>query len=128
MCDARRSLPARRRPMLTPRPKARLNVVWPPDQIKDGRPPPPPPTLPRASVPIFPKADATLDMPFLFRDPGHWNKALAPEAFQPITADVPKKADVMIIGYDGGGTRNTLANKPIRNMAQLRGFTMRVMG
>ncbi len=42
--------------------------------------------------------------------------------------DVSKKADVMIIGYDGGGTRNLIANKPIRNMAELRGFTLRVMG
>ena len=34
----------------------------------------------------------------------------------------------MIIGYAGGGTRNIIANKPMRNMAELSGLTMRVMG
>jgi TRAP-type C4-dicarboxylate transport system substrate-binding protein len=64
----------------------------------------------------------------LFRDVDHWNKVLDSDAFQPIVDDVTKKADVMIIGYAGGGTRNLIANKPIRNMAELRGFTLRVMG
>ena len=76
----------------------------------------------------FAKAAPLLDMPFLFRDLDHWNKVLDSDAFQPIVDDVSKKADVMIIGYAGGGTRNIIANKPIRNMAELRGFTMRVMG
>jgi len=76
----------------------------------------------------FAKAAPLLDMPFLFRDLDHWNKVLDSDAFQPIVDDVAKKADVMIIGYAGGGTRNLIANKPIRNMAELRGFTMRVMG
>src|SRR5207237_7170166 len=74
------------------------------------------------------KAAPLLDMPFLFRDLDHWNKVLDSDAFQPIVDDVSKKADVMIIGYDGGGTRNIIANKPIRNMAEVRGFTLRVMG
>jgi len=76
----------------------------------------------------FAKAAPLLDMPFLFRDLNHWNKVLDSNAFQPIVDDVSKKADVMIIGYAGGGTRNIIANKPIRNMEELRGFTMRVMG
>ena len=76
----------------------------------------------------FAKAAPLLDMPFLFRDLDHWNKVLDSDAFQPIVDDVSKKADVMIIGYAGGGTRNLIANKPIRNMAELRGFSMRVMG
>ena len=81
-----------------------------------------------AHMSTFAKAAPILDMPFLFRDLDHWNKVLDSDAFQPIIDDVSKKADVMIIGYDGGGTRNLIANKPIRNMAELRGFTLRVMG
>ncbi|MEO8250732.1 MAG: TRAP transporter substrate-binding protein [Burkholderiales bacterium] len=34
----------------------------------------------------------------------------------------------MIIGYAGGGTRNLIANKPVRNMEELKGLSMRVMG
>jgi tripartite ATP-independent transporter DctP family solute receptor len=81
-----------------------------------------------AHMSTFAKAAPILDMPFLFRDLDHWNKVLDSDAFQPIVDDVTKKADVMIIGYAGGGTRNLIANKPIRNMAELRGFTLRVMG
>ena len=81
-----------------------------------------------AHMSTFAKAAPILDMPFLFRDIDHWNKVLDSDAFQPIVDDVTKKADVIIIGYAGGGTRNLIANKPIRNMAELRGFTLRVMG
>ncbi len=76
----------------------------------------------------FAKAAPLMDMPFLFRDLDHWNKVLDSDAFQPIVDEVAKKADVMIIGYAGGGVRNLIANKPVRNMAELRGLTMRVMG
>jgi tripartite ATP-independent transporter DctP family solute receptor len=81
-----------------------------------------------AHMSTFAKAAPLLDMPFLFRDLDHWNKVLDSDAFQPIVDDVGKKADVMIIGYAGGGTRNIIANKPVRNMAELRGLSMRVMG
>ena len=81
-----------------------------------------------AHMSTFSKAAPFIDAPFLFRDLDHWNKVLDSDAFQPIVDDVSKKADVMIIGYAGGGTRNLIANKPIRNMAELRGFTLRVMG
>ena len=76
----------------------------------------------------FAKAAPLMDMPFLFRDLDHWNKVLASDAFKPIEDDVSKKADVMLIGYAGGGVRNLIANKPVRNMAELKGLTMRVMG
>jgi tripartite ATP-independent transporter DctP family solute receptor len=76
----------------------------------------------------FAKAAPLMDMPFLFRDQAHWNKVLDSDAFAPIVADVAKKADVMIIGYAGGGTRNIFAKNPVRNMAELNGLTMRVMG
>jgi TRAP-type transport system periplasmic protein len=41
---------------------------------------------------------------------------LESDAFQSIVDEVSKKAAVMIIGYAGGGTRNIIANKPVRNM------------
>jgi tripartite ATP-independent transporter DctP family solute receptor len=81
-----------------------------------------------AHMSTFAKAAPLLDMPFLFRDLDHWNKVLDSDAFQSIVDDVSKKADVMIIGYAGGGTRNIIANKPVHNMAELKGLTMRVMG
>jgi TRAP-type transport system periplasmic protein len=76
----------------------------------------------------FAKAAPLMDMPFLFRDLAHWNKVLDSDAFKPIEDDVSKKADVMLIGYAGGGVRNLIANKPVRNMAELKGLSMRVMG
>jgi tripartite ATP-independent transporter DctP family solute receptor len=81
-----------------------------------------------AHMSTFAKAAPLLDMPFLFRDIAHWNKVLDSDAFNSIVDDVSKKADVMIIGYAGGGTRNLIANKPVSNMAELRGLSMRVMG
>src|SRR5260370_34421897 len=76
----------------------------------------------------FAKAAPLMDMPFLFRDRGHGNEGLDSDAFRPIEEDVAKKADVMLIGYAGGGVRNLIANKPVRNMAELKGLTLRVMG
>jgi TRAP-type C4-dicarboxylate transport system substrate-binding protein len=76
----------------------------------------------------FSKAAPIMDMPFLFRDLDHWNKVLDGDALQPIAEDVAKKADVMLIGYAGGGTRNIIAKKPVRNMAELKNLTVRVMG
>jgi len=76
----------------------------------------------------FAKAAPLMDMPFLFRDLDHWNKVLESDAFQPIIDEVSNKADVMILGYAGGGVRNIIANKPVRNMAELKGLSMRVMG
>jgi tripartite ATP-independent transporter DctP family solute receptor len=81
-----------------------------------------------AHMSTFARAAPLLDMPFLFRDIAHWNKVLDSDAFQSIVDDVGKKADVMLIGYAGGGTRNLIANKPVRNMAELKGLSMRVMG
>jgi len=77
----------------------------------------------------FSKQATLMDMPFLFRDIDHWNKVLSSgEALKPIADDVLKKADVMLIGYAGGGVRNVVANKPVRNMAELKGLNIRVMG
>jgi tripartite ATP-independent transporter DctP family solute receptor len=69
-----------------------------------------------------------MDMPFLFRDLDHWNKVMEQDALKPLADDVMQKADVRLIGYAGGGTRNLIVNKPITNMDQLSGLPMRVMG
>ena len=76
----------------------------------------------------FSPAAPFLDMPFLFRDYAHWTKVLATDVFKPIVDEVAKKADVMLVGFAGGGVRNLIANKPVRNMAELKGLPMRVMG
>ena len=76
----------------------------------------------------FARAAPLMDMPFLFRNLDHWNKVLDGDALQPIADEVAKKADVILIGYAGGGVRNIIANKPVRNMAELKGLSMRVMG
>ena len=69
-----------------------------------------------------------IDMPFLFRDIEHWNKVLESDALEPLAEEVLQKADVMLIGYAGGGTRNLIVNKPITSMSDLKGLDIRVMG
>jgi TRAP-type transport system periplasmic protein len=76
----------------------------------------------------FSKAAPLMDMPFLFRDMDHWKKVLDNNLLQPIADDIAEKADVMLIGYAGGGTRNLIVNKPVTNMAELKGLNIRVMG
>jgi tripartite ATP-independent transporter DctP family solute receptor len=69
-----------------------------------------------------------MDMPMLFRDLDHWNHVLDGDALQPIADDIADKADVMIIGYAGGGTRNLIVNKPVESLEDLKGLPIRVMG
>jgi TRAP-type transport system periplasmic protein len=69
-----------------------------------------------------------MDMPFLFRDLDHWNKVLDQDGLQPIAEDVLEKADVMLIGYAGGGTRHLIVNKPVETMEDLENLPIRVMG
>jgi TRAP-type C4-dicarboxylate transport system substrate-binding protein len=76
----------------------------------------------------YSKKAPLMDMPFLFRDLAHWNKVLDGGGLAPLAADVEKRADVKLIGYAGGGTRNLIVNKPVRNMSDLKGLPMRVMG
>jgi TRAP-type transport system periplasmic protein len=81
-----------------------------------------------AHMSTFSKAAPFIDAPFLFRDLDHWNKVLDADTLKPVADEVSAKADVMLIGYAGGGTRNIFANKPLRNMADLKGLKVRVQG
>jgi tripartite ATP-independent transporter DctP family solute receptor len=81
-----------------------------------------------AHMSTFSKAAPFIDAPFLFRDLAHWNKVLDADILKPIADEVAKNADVMLIGYAGGGTRNIFVNKPIRNLAEIKGLKVRVQG
>ncbi len=76
----------------------------------------------------FSRAAPLMDMPFLFRDLDHWNTVLNGDALQPIAEEIAERADVRLIGYAGGGTRNLIVNKPITNMEELKGLSIRIMG
>ena len=81
-----------------------------------------------AHMSTFSKAAPFIDAPFLFRDLNHWNKVLDADTLKPVADEVAAKADVMLIGYAGGGTRNIFSNKPAKNMAELKGLKVRVQG
>ena len=81
-----------------------------------------------AHMSTFSKAAPFIDAPFLFRDLDHWNKVLDSDTLKPIADEIAQKADVMLIGYAGGGTRNIFVNKPVSNMAGLKGLKVRVQG
>src|SRR5690349_19666817 len=81
-----------------------------------------------AHMSTFSKAAPFIDAPFLFRDLAHWNKVLDADVLKPVADEIAAKADVMLIGYAGGGTRNIFANKTARNMAELKGLKVRVQG
>jgi tripartite ATP-independent transporter DctP family solute receptor len=69
-----------------------------------------------------------MDMPFLFRDLEHWNTVLSGDALAPLEKELSDKADIVIVGYAGGGTRNLISSKKISNKEELAGHKMRVMG
>ena len=69
-----------------------------------------------------------MDMPFLFRDLKHWDSVLASDIMGPLEKELSEKADIVIVGYAGGGTRNLLSKKPVGNLEELKGHKMRVMG
>ncbi len=76
----------------------------------------------------FSKMATLLDPPMLYRDPGHWSKVLDSDVLQPIVDDVAKRADIMLIGYGGGGVRHLIVNKPVSNMDEIKSVPIRVMG
>jgi TRAP-type C4-dicarboxylate transport system substrate-binding protein len=50
------------------------------------------------------------------------------DILKPIADEINQKAEVMLIGYAGGGTRNIFVNKPVKSMAELKGLKVRVQG
>jgi len=76
----------------------------------------------------FAPAIPLMDMPFLFRDLDHWNAVLSSDAFAPLEKELLDNADIMVIGYTGGGVRNLVSSAPIGNLDDLAGHKMRVMG
>src|SRR5262247_2231393 len=81
-----------------------------------------------AHMSTFSRAATFIDAPFLFRDLDHWNKVLDADVLKPIADEIAQKADVMLIGYAGGGVRNIFVNKPVRNLAEMKGLKVRVQG
>jgi TRAP-type transport system periplasmic protein len=76
----------------------------------------------------FAKAAPFIDAPFVLRDHEQMNKVVAQNVLKPISDEIEKKADVMVLGYGGGGVRNIFSSKPIHNLADLKGLRIRVMG
>jgi len=81
-----------------------------------------------AHMSTFSKAAPFIDAPFLFRDLDHWNKVLDADVLKPVADEIAQKADVMLIGYAGGGTRNIFINKPMGSLADIKGLKVRVYG
>jgi tripartite ATP-independent transporter DctP family solute receptor len=81
-----------------------------------------------AHMSTFSRAAPFIDAPFLFRDLDHWNKVLDQDLLKPVADEIAQKAEVMLIGYAGGGTRNIFVNKPVHNLAEIRGLKVRVQG
>jgi tripartite ATP-independent transporter DctP family solute receptor len=81
-----------------------------------------------AHMSTFSKAAPFIDAPFLFRDLDHWNKVLDADILKPVADEIAQKADVMLIGYAGGGTRNIFINKPMGSLADIKGLKVRVQG
>jgi len=81
-----------------------------------------------AHMSTFSKMAPLMDMPFLFRDEDHWRKVLEQDTLKPVADDILEKADIRLLGYAGGGTRNIFATKPVRNMEELKGLPIRMQG
>jgi TRAP-type transport system periplasmic protein len=81
-----------------------------------------------AHMSTFSKAAPFIDAPFLFRDLKHWNKVLDADLLKPVADEINEKAEVMLIGYAGGGVRNIFVNKPVHNLAEIKALKVRVQG
>ena len=81
-----------------------------------------------AHMSTFSKAAPFIDAPFLFRDLDHWNRVLDADLLKPIADEIAEKADVMLVGYAGGGVRNIFINEPMSSLADIKGLKVRVQG
>ncbi|MFN0040442.1 MAG: TRAP transporter substrate-binding protein [Burkholderiales bacterium] len=81
-----------------------------------------------AHMSTFSRSAPFIDAPFLFRDHDHWRKVIDADIFKPIAEEVARKADVLLIGYAGGGVRNVFASKPLPSLDAMKGVKLRVMG
>jgi tripartite ATP-independent transporter DctP family solute receptor len=81
-----------------------------------------------AHMSTFSKAAPFIDAPFLFSNLKHWNAVLDADVLKPVADEIAEKADVMLIGYAGGGVRNIFINKPMGSLADIKGLKVRVQG
>lgn len=81
-----------------------------------------------AHMSTFSKMAPFMDMPFLFKDEDHWNKVIEADALKPVADDILKTADIRVLGYAGGGTRNVFANVAVSNMDELKDLPIRMQG
>src|ERR1051325_4279104 len=81
-----------------------------------------------AHMSTFAKPAPFIDAPFVFKGIDHMNKVVEANILAPIADEVAAKAEVVLIGYAGGGVRNIFANKPLKNLADLKGLKVRVQG
>lgn len=81
-----------------------------------------------AHMSTFAKAAPFIDAPFVFRDHDQMNKVIAQGVLNPIADEIAKKADVLLLGYGGGGVRSIFATRPLSDMAGMKGLKIRVQG
>jgi len=76
----------------------------------------------------FTKVAPLFDVPFLFRDRAHWNALIANNGMAPLFDIIEQQSGMTVIGICGGSTRHLVATKPMRNMKELAGYKIRVIG
>lgn len=76
----------------------------------------------------FSKMITIMDMPFLFEDTDHYLAAMESDVFVDLEDLLYDRADVLVLGYGGGEKRHIFGRRPVRNIKELQGFDMRVMG
>jgi TRAP-type transport system periplasmic protein len=67
-----------------------------------------------------------LDAPFLFRDRDHWTKVIDGGLLTPLADQIEREADVLLVGFSGGGVRNMFAPRPYRSLAELKDVKIRL--